>query len=841
MGKKRGRVASALRARLVATNHRRRGYEDGFTLIELLIVVVILPLVIGAVAIAMITALEATDAGPESTAQRLAETHDAQITSAYFVRDVQGAQLLTTASAVASEVCAQSGQSVTQQLLGLEWDSGGVKVSYVEATVGTASEILRNFCANGTVSTSTIVYNVSSVTGPTLACNTTLNTNDTTCQSDSASALISTVRVLKVKIDVTGTSGFKYELIASPRQLLTSGPSNSGSAPTLLVADGGTCDGQMTVDGTAAVNYGTLDFKTAGGTFSGNQVYEGTTTLNDGVLQSGSSTLTSASGPFNANMLGESVLGNGISANTTIKNYNSSTSVTLSKNASANESGDSVTIGPNSAINPTYMGPTTTGPPLPDPYANLPAPSASEPDVHIENAAFSPGGGTISPGIYVIQAGMSITGNTALTVGAPLADGTDGVFFYVTGGAVKIGGTASINLSAISQGPWANTYGGILVYQVASDTSNMILDGSGAATTLNGVIAAPTAQLTLNGGGSGAGLTAFGLEAGTIKCNGAGTSIGLGPLVATNTALVSSVNPSAPSQTVTFMATVTPVTSLSTPTGSVTFEDGGSTIACGGGSSAFNGTTATCTVTYASTGSHSITAVYSGDTVYLGSTSSTVVQNVEIATSTTVKSSLNPSGPTQAVTYTATVTPSSMSGTPTGAVTFMDSGSSVTCGAGSVAFNGTTATCVVTYGSAGSHTISAVYSGDSAYQGSTSPSITQTVTNTMHISALTITNSGNSGNWKAAISITVVDSTGATLGNVVVTGTWTTLGSGGSGKSGCTTAASGAAKGTCSFSTGNLSVASDTWTVTASTGLSLAGFTWQSSLDVSESQTIGHP
>ena len=78
---------------------RKSGDEQGFTLIELLMVVVILPLLLGGLAAILITLLQNTaPADPHGVATRLADSQDAQLTSAYFNRDVQGASYVTTSS-----------------------------------------------------------------------------------------------------------------------------------------------------------------------------------------------------------------------------------------------------------------------------------------------------------------------------------------------------------------------------------------------------------------------------------------------------------------------------------------------------------------------------------------------------------------------------------------------------------------------------------------------------------------------------------------------------------------------------------------------------------------------
>ena len=86
------------------------GDEAGFTLVELLVVLVILPLLLGAIAVALIVSLENTG----STSNRLSDSVNAQTTSAYFVRDVQGATWITTKSSLysSSQIYSSSSPSV---------------------------------------------------------------------------------------------------------------------------------------------------------------------------------------------------------------------------------------------------------------------------------------------------------------------------------------------------------------------------------------------------------------------------------------------------------------------------------------------------------------------------------------------------------------------------------------------------------------------------------------------------------------------------------------------------------------------------------------------------------
>jgi CSLREA domain-containing protein len=105
---------------------------------------------------------------------------------------------------------------------------------------------------------------------------------------------------------------------------------------------------------------------------------------------------------------------------------------------------------------------------------------------------------------------------------------------------------------------------------------------------------------------------------------------------ATTTTVISSQNPAPPGTTVTYTATVS--TASGTPGGTVTFQDAGFDIVCGGGSSPFNGTTATCTFNYPDTSNspHPITAVYSGDGTFAGSTGTLTPQQVITSCSASV-------------------------------------------------------------------------------------------------------------------------------------------------------------------------------------------------------------
>jgi hypothetical protein len=95
---------------------------------------------------------------------------------------------------------------------------------------------------------------------------------------------------------------------------------------------------------------------------------------------------------------------------------------------------------------------------------------------------------------------------------------------------------------------------------------------------------------------------------------------------ATTIALSSSANPSTVGQPVTFTTTVT--SASGTPTGAVTFMDGGTTL----GSATLAGGVAVFTTTALTIGTHGITASYSGSAIFAPSTSAVLMQAVNMST-----------------------------------------------------------------------------------------------------------------------------------------------------------------------------------------------------------------
>ena len=136
-------------------------------------------------------------------------------------------------------------------------------------------------------------------------------------------------------------------------------------------------------------------------------------------------------------------------------------------------------------------------------------------------------------------------------------------------------------------------------------------------------------------------------------------------LARTPTSVFSSLNPSAPGNSVTFTASV--MTS-GNATGTVSFYNGSTRLGTG---TLTNGTATFATSTLTA-GHHSITAVYNGDAGHASSTSQVLTQQVnsgQAMTGTMLSSSADPSPYGQPVTFKATVEHEGAT-TPTGTISF---------------------------------------------------------------------------------------------------------------------------------------------------------------------------
>jgi Concanavalin A-like lectin/glucanases superfamily/Bacterial Ig-like domain (group 3) len=240
---------------------------------------------------------------------------------------------------------------------------------------------------------------------------------------------------------------------------------------------------------------------------------------------------------------------------------------------------------------------------------------------------------------------------------------------------------------------------------------------------------------------------------------------------ATATTVTSSSSSSVAGQSVTFSASISP-NAGPVPSGTVTFDDGTTAL----GTGVINGSgVATFTTSSLSVSSHAISAIYGGDTNFVGSTSAALTQTVNKALAGVAASSTtNPSTHGQSAILTARISASAPgAGTPSGTVAFKDGATTLAA----VAVNGNG---VATYTSSslavGTHSITAFYSGDGNFHGAASTVLVQTVN-------------------KAATTTTVTSSTNPSLagGNVTFSATVSAVAPGAGMRTGTVTFMDGAA------------------------------------------------
>ena len=292
----------------------------------------------------------------------------------------------------------------------------------------------------------------------------------------------------------------------------------------------------------------------------------------------------------------------------------------------------------------------------------------------------------------------------------------------VTGGAVASTSTTvsgSPNPSAVGQLVTftANVFsssgiptGTVQFLDGSTSLGTASLNGSGQAILSTNSLASGTHTITATYQGSASFTSSSGTTTQTVT-NGAATT--------TTTSVVGVPNPASVGQLVTFTATV--ISAGGTPTGTVQFLDGSTNLGIGTLNGIGQASISTSTL---AAGTHSISATYSGSSIFsasTGFTTETIGQSSTTATTTAVSATPNPSSLGQAVALTATVR--SIAGTPSGSVTFVDGSTNI----GTATLNALgVATISVNTLPAGTQTITAFYSGAPLFAPS-SGSVTVTV------------------------------------------------------------------------------------------------------------------
>lgn len=140
--------------------------DDGFTLPELLLAVVILGMIGGALTASIITGLKVTD----GTSERIGESSDAQLASAYFAGDVQSAATVAPGAVAGCPLPAGSAPVVS-----FTWEDAAdptvprVATWFTHSAAG-GRHLTRRFCEGSTVVATVTVSRSLGSAGPQLAC-----------------------------------------------------------------------------------------------------------------------------------------------------------------------------------------------------------------------------------------------------------------------------------------------------------------------------------------------------------------------------------------------------------------------------------------------------------------------------------------------------------------------------------------------------------------------------------------------------------------------------------------------------------------------------------------------
>ncbi len=416
--------------------------SGGFTLVELLIAVTVLPLVVGAISVGLISVFS-LHAGATN---ELMNSGDAQMVSATFLKDVQSTELVTTAPSSVPQ-CGSG-----HQLLGLEWDGGQTSVSYVSVAVpdgaATTYQLVRYYCTFGDVTSpsmsSVVSYGLAASQGP----------PSVICVSSAASCPASSQwipasEVLIVSFSITEpASHFSYTLAAAPRLGGSSGGLAQGGMPyapfTLL--DPSSCN-------VLRVGQGSLSLNVGGGV--GNGILGVQSTCPDSVSVSNGGTLAASSVVTSDQGL-NSIAPNDKATYPATEYYQGQFSDPFSvvsppsnpTSAQAASCSSTQITGANGNQSVNYSCPSGI-------YASAPVfdqtststISFTGTGTHWFQEGLSiPNNVTVSfaPGVYMFS------GSTALSIGNNVSASGADVLWYVESGAVSVGENVSVSLAASS-------------------------------------------------------------------------------------------------------------------------------------------------------------------------------------------------------------------------------------------------------------------------------------------------------------------------------------------------------------------------------------------------------
>jgi uncharacterized repeat protein (TIGR03803 family) len=325
-------------------------------------------------------------------------------------------------------------------------------------------------------------------------------------------------------------------------------------------------------------------------------------------------------------------------------------------------------------------------------------------------------GGTLSVPIVIANVGG---------LNDALIQGSDGAFYGTgsSGGSNSDGAVFKVVLSPALTAPVTLSLGANSIVQGKSTTLSWSVSGAYSASSGYCVATSndpewsgvkPTSgEITLTP--SAVGSFTYTLTCGGSITNSVTLTVTSNGKVNTTTSLTVSPNPVTIGATETLTATVTPATGETIPSGTVTFAAAGTTLGTatlnGSGVAVLSGPT-----TGQRAGTYPVTATYNGNSSFNTSVSPAVNLTLTTQIATTVTVAANPTGVVEggSITVSATVTPASGSGTPSGSVKFsagsLELGIFALNSSGVAQFTGSTSGIAP-----GTYTITADYEGSSTY------------------------------------------------------------------------------------------------------------------------------
>jgi prepilin-type N-terminal cleavage/methylation domain-containing protein len=414
---------------MMPTLRARRG-EQGFTLVELVISIAIL----GVIATAIGAAFVVSAHDSIGVADRIDRSHDAQIASAYLATDVQSAKSIVAAG------CTGSGTN----LINFSNDGTSASVSYFYGVDGSETQIRRVDCATAT--DITLVH----FAGGAPPCT---KVDGGACAPTPAPAA-PTFRTVKIDFTESGTDNYQYSLSGSRRVFVNGGLINPPApAPYGVLALGSGTGGLQLLGGNANLNV------------------KGPILVNSGVPGA---------------VVNQANPGNGIHATGVFQIVQGGTC-------------------PNCNSGNTSPLPTTRTQPIPDPFLGLAKPDETGLPVYTDGLNHGPGvyrtkpltppNGvvtTLAPGIYILEAGMSLSGNPNTVV-----SGSNVLLFNGCGrnapggcannGKIDYGGQATLNVSPAQSG----LYQGLVIWQPSANTQPITLSGKSNGSLIDGIVYAP--------------------------------------------------------------------------------------------------------------------------------------------------------------------------------------------------------------------------------------------------------------------------------------------------------------------------------------------------------------